>query len=82
MSEDIKREVLYIEDLAKLMGKSVSAIKNGLWDNVPWLPPHFKIGRRICWRPGTVQKFLEQQEQLSINPPRKRGRPRKTPPIV
>lgn len=80
MKEGIKQEVLHIEDLAQLLGRSVSSIKNGIWDKVPWLPPHFKMGNRVCWRLSTVLKFIEEQEQRAINPPKKRGRPRKVAP--
>ena len=78
-SENIEQEILFIKDVAKLLGRSEAAIKFALHDKSPWLPPSFKQGRHRCWLLSTIRQHLKQQEQLQLNPPRKPGRPRKTP---
>ena len=75
----VEQELLSIEDMAVLFGRSKAAIKFALHVKAKWLPPSFMQGRRRVWLLSTVRKYLEKQEELINTPPRKRGRPRKTP---
>lgn len=68
-------EVLHIPDLARMLGRSESAIRSALQVKAPWLPPPFKQGSRICWRVASVRKFLDDWEAQSgarAKPGRKR----------
>lgn len=72
-------EILHVPELAKLMGRSESAIRSAVHGRPDWLPPYYKQGSRICWRLESVRKFLrdfEAGEHRAV----KVGRPRKEPP--
>lgn len=77
--KEVEREILHTKELAEYLGRSVYSIRNAVYDKSPWLPPYFKQGPLLCWRLSTVRKFIAQQEEHAINPPKKRGRPRKAP---
>ncbi len=47
MSEET--EVLTVEGLAKLLGRTEASIREGIRRGVPWLPKSFKMGNRHCW---------------------------------
>lgn len=51
-------DVLYVEDLAKAMGRTETAIRQAVNRGVAWLPPAFKLGRRLAWRRADVEAFL------------------------
>jgi len=58
MSEEI--EVLMIEGLAKLLGRTEASIREGIRRGVPWLPKSFKMGKRHCWLKADVHRFLRE----------------------
>jgi hypothetical protein len=76
----MEREVLHIQQLAEVMGRTVPAIRSAMQsrNKCEWMPPHFKQGRRNCWRPETVRIFLRDYE-AGKHKARKPGRPRKSP---
>lgn len=70
--------VLTIEDLSKLIHKSVSSIHSDLIRNPKSLPPHFKLpsSRRILFRLSDVDSWIES---FIVRQPdsKRRGRPTK-----
>ncbi|MDR3055706.1 MAG: hypothetical protein LBU53_09940 [Zoogloeaceae bacterium] len=79
----------YIEDIASLLGKSVSAIYGHLsrkqYDAVP---PPMKLGRRLVWLVETTEEWINakvicakaeiyKQMQEIHTAPKRRGRPSK-----
>ncbi|WP_376778899.1 hypothetical protein [Pseudomonas sp. BR1R-5] len=74
-------EIIHIPELARLLGRSESAIRSAMQVQAAWLPPCFKQGRRICWRLESVREFLKEWEQ-SGDQRSKPGRKRKPPPTL
>ncbi|PKI24941.1 hypothetical protein CXB65_06010 [Pseudomonas monteilii] len=74
-------EIIHIPELAKLLGRSESAIRSALQVQAAWLPPSFRQGQRICWRLESVRIFLKDWEQ-SFGQQSKPGRKRKQPPTL
>jgi len=72
-------EILHVPELAKIMGRTESAIRSAVQSRPDWLPPYYKQGSRICWRLETVRKFLREFE-AGEHQAVKVGRPRKEPP--
>lgn len=56
-------DVLYIADMARKLGRTEAAIRAAVNRDVDWLPPSFKMGRRIAWRTTTVDAFLAKREK-------------------
>lgn len=75
----MEQEILHVPELAKLMGRTESAIRSAVQHRADWLPPFYKQGTRICWRLETVRNFLKDFEQGEYKVV-KAGRPRKEPP--
>ncbi|CAB5637034.1 Uncharacterised protein [Pseudomonas putida] len=76
MSEET--EVLTVEGLAKLLGRTEASIREGIRRGVPWLPKSFKMGNRHCWLKADVLEFLKafrDKEYLQSKPGRKRKDP-------
>lgn len=88
----MQSEILYIPDLALMLGTTEAAIRSSLQRHremlkqglaVNLLPPTAKArGRRVCWLRNTVQEWLKSREQpatVSVAPAKevRRGRPRK-----
>ncbi|HYE34385.1 hypothetical protein [Methylocaldum sp.] len=65
------KEVLYINDLSNLLGLTEAGIRSALHRKSEHIPPSFKLGKRHAWRKVTVDKWLEEREQLSIRLRRK-----------
>lgn len=42
-------DVLYVPDVARRLGRSVASIRNAVARGSPWLPPPFRLGRRVAW---------------------------------
>ncbi|WP_416467871.1 hypothetical protein [Pseudomonas sp. LFS044] len=76
MSE--KTEVLTVEGLAKLLGRTEASIMEGIRRGVPWLPKSFKMGNRHSWLRQDADLFLNE---LKSGKPHssKTGRKRKNP---
>jgi hypothetical protein len=74
-------EVLFIPDLAKMLGRTESAVRQGLSRGVDWLPKSFRMGIRHCWLKEDVREFLRACRDGENKAP-KVGRPRQTPPTL
>lgn len=76
MSEET--EVLTVEGLAKLLGRTEASIREGIRRGVPWLPKSFKMGNRHCWLKEDVRKFLcelRDGNKMQFKKGRKRNHP-------
>lgn len=73
-------EVIHVNDLAQLLGRTEAAIRSAIQGRPDWLPPYYKQGARICWRLESVRRFLREYEQ-GEHKAKKKGRPRKEPPL-
>ena len=79
MSEET--EVLTVEGLAKLLGRTEASIREGIRRGVPWLPKSFKMGNRHCWLREDVIEFLRQLKN-GMQTIKKVGRKRNSPPQI
>lgn len=79
MSEET--EVLTVEGLAKLLGRTEASIREGIRRGVVWLPKSFKMGSRHCWLKEDVRNFLREFRDRHHYAP-KTGRKRKEPPTL
>jgi len=51
-------DVLYVDDLAKKLGRTEAAIRSAVArGGADWLPPRLNT-RRLSWRRATVDEFL------------------------
>ncbi|MBS3183716.1 hypothetical protein JIQ88_01305 [Pseudomonas sp. PCH44] len=76
MSDDT--EVLTVDGLAKMLGRTEASIREGIRRGVPWLPKSFKMGNRHCWLREDVRKFLvllRNGEEAQAKTGRKRNPP-------
>lgn len=76
MSEET--EVLTVDGLAKLLGRTEASIREGIRRGVPWLPKSFKMGNRHCWLKEDVREFVKNcrdREKAVIKVGRKRNAP-------
>ena len=79
----VESEVIYIPDLARILGRSESSIRSGLQIRASWIPKSFKMGSRICWLKSDVLQFLQDQRDGKIETtPKRVGRKRQTPPTL
>ena len=72
-------QLLTVQDLAILLRCSTQTIINNR-NRAPWrVPPACRpVGTsRLLWRFGDVMKWLDQQAEEPVPPPRRRGRPPK-----
>lgn len=74
-------EVLYIKDLAAMLGKTESAVREGVRRGVPWLPKSFRMGTHHAWLREDLHTFLRDQRDGKNAKP-KPGRKRNEPPVL
>lgn len=56
-------EVIYVRDLAEMLGKSEAAIRSAIRRGSSSIPPGmFKTGTENCWRRETVDRWLRKLE--------------------
>ncbi|MFP3922332.1 hypothetical protein [Pseudomonas sp. W5-36] len=79
MSEE--SEVVKVDGLAKMLGRTEASIREGIRRGVAWLPPSFKMGGKHCWLKDDVRIFL-QDFRDGQHLPAKLGRPRREPPTL
>ncbi|PBP98582.1 hypothetical protein [Pseudomonas congelans] len=79
MSEET--EVVHVEGLAKMLGRTEASIREGIRRRVEWLPTSFKMGGRHCWLKDDVRKFLREFRDGEHATP-KAGRKRREPPSL
>lgn len=63
MNTTTETAVLYVHDLAKMLGRTESAIRAAVNRSADWLPPPFPMGRRLAWRRADVEAFLAARAQ-------------------
>lgn len=75
--------VIYVADLARILGRTEASVREGIRRGVQWLPKGFKMGIRHCWLRGDVIQFLTDCRDGKVeNKPTRVGRKRKTPPTL
>jgi hypothetical protein len=79
MSEE--SEVVKVDGLAKMLGRTEASIREGIRRGVVWLPPSFKMGGKHCWLKEDVRTFLRDFRDGKHDAV-KLGRRRKTPPNI
>lgn len=56
-------DVLYVPQLAKLLGRTDAAIRTAVNRGADWLPKPFRMGVRLAWRREDVDRFLEERSK-------------------
>ncbi|MDR6163537.1 hypothetical protein [Pseudomonas fluorescens] len=74
-------EIIYIEGLGRMLGRTEAAVRQGLSRGVDWLPKSFKMGSRHCWLREDVREFLRGCRDGENKAP-KVGRKRQAPPTL
>jgi len=74
-------EIIYIEGLGRMLGRTEAAVRQGLSRGVDWLPKGFKMGSRHCWLREDVREFLRGCRDGENKAP-KVGRKRQAPPTL
>ena len=74
-------EIIYIDGLGRMLGRTEAAVRQGISRGVDWLPKGFKMGIRHCWLKEDVREFLRGCRD-GENKPAKVGRKRNTPPTL
>lgn len=81
MSEE--SEVIYVADLARILGRTEASVREAIRRGVPWLPNGFKMGVRHCWLRADVMQFLtDYRDGMVENKPARMGRKRQAPPTL
>lgn len=81
MSEE--SEVIYVADLARILGRTEASVREGIRRDVPWLPKGFKMGIRHCWLRADVMQFLTDYRDGRVeSKPARVGRKRQMPPTL
>lgn len=76
-------EVIYIADLARILGRTEASVREGIRRCVSWLPKGFKMGIRHCWLKADVMQFLLDCRDGNIETkPKRPGRKRPIPPTL
>lgn len=57
------QEVLYVPDLAKLLGLTEAAVRGHYYRRSGAIPKGFKLGAKLAWRRATVIEFLAERER-------------------
>lgn len=52
---------LYVEDVARRLGKSEAAIRSAVQRGAPWLPKPHRIGRKLAWKPDAIDAIVTGQ---------------------
>lgn len=56
-------EILYVPDLAKMLGLTEAAIRGHYYRRSGAIPKGFKLGAKLAWRRSSVLQFLEDRER-------------------
>ena len=56
-------EILYVPDLAKLLGLTEAAVRGAYYRRSGVIPKGFKLGAKLAWRRTTVIEFLAERER-------------------
>ena len=63
---DIAREVIYIPEFARMIGRTEAAVAKAISRGCRDLPVPFKIGNRYAWRIAAVREWLERAEREAV----------------
>lgn len=74
-------EIIYVEGLGRMLGRTESSVREGIRRGVDWLPKGFKMGSRHCWLREDVREFLRGCRDGENKVP-KVGRKRLPPPTL
>jgi len=55
-------KVLYVPDMARLYGRTESAVRSAVARGADWLPPRLNM-RRLAWSRETAMRHLSDLEQ-------------------
>ena len=66
-----QQAILYVPDLARMIGKTDSAVRAGIQRGADWLPPAFLMGRRHAWRLVDVERWLDARSKPTTTTRRK-----------
>lgn len=61
MKED--SQVLYVPELARLLGMTEAAVRGAYYRRSGAIPRGFTLGRRLAWRRASVLAFLDERER-------------------
>ncbi|MBW1250197.1 hypothetical protein I7860_26350 [Pseudomonas tolaasii] len=76
-------EVIYVADLARILGRTEASVREGIRRGVSWLPKGFKMGIRHCWLKADVMQYLLDCRDGKVQTePTKSGRKRHIPPTL
>lgn len=76
-------EIIYVADLARILGRTEASVREGIRRGVSWLPKGFKMGVRHCWLRADVMQFLTDYRDGRVeNNPARMGRKRQVPPTL
>lgn len=59
----MEQEVLYVPELAKMLGLSEAAVRGHYYRRSGAIPKGFKLGAKLAWRKASVLEFLAERER-------------------
>jgi len=62
---EIAREVIYIPEFARMIGRTEAAVAKAISRGCRDLPVPFKIGSRYAWRIAAVREWLERAQRTA-----------------
>lgn len=69
-------EILYIPEMARLLGKTETAIRQHAYRRTGAVPPAFRLGGQYAWHRADVQAWLDNKRNKAGEAGRRRGRGR------
>jgi hypothetical protein len=76
-------EVIYVADLARILGRTEVSVREGIRRQASWLPKGFRMGIKHCWLRADVMQFLVDYRDGKIESnPKRPGRKRQVPPTL
>lgn len=76
-------EVIYVADLARILGRTEVSVREGIRRQASWLPKGFRMGIKHCWLRADVMQFLLDYRDGKIQTkPTRVGRKRQVPPTL
>tara|TARA_R110000868_G_scaffold281860_2_gene542102 strand:+ start:853 stop:1038 length:186 start_codon:yes stop_codon:yes gene_type:complete len=58
-------EILYVAQLADMLGMSEAAVRAAVYRQSPAIPPAFKLGKKLAWSRTAVLAFLREKENAA-----------------
>ena len=60
-------DVIYMSELAKMLGKTEGAIRSAVQQRRESVPPSFKLGGKHAWRRIDVESWIEARKNENHN---------------